>query len=170
YADPKAIREAGRTAHASDASGNDLRRSTAASSWLPFSVLVCEDRTVRNDRQHGRIVPQGGEGVLIRHFDGRGIDAAEVHAERRAGPAHDRRPGCGTGAFTKPHDVVVGALGEGDASGPLQYHESRDKETRQRAGTGDDGTQAFDSHSVSSPEVDQKSSRPRRLLVPSDRE
>ncbi len=38
-ADAKAVRVDGRSADSSDARGNDLRRSAAASSWLAFPVL-----------------------------------------------------------------------------------------------------------------------------------
>ena len=115
-ADAKAIRAAGRTANSSDASGNDLCRSTAAASRLAFSVLECEDRTIRNNGTHERIVHQRGQGIRIRHSDCRSVDAAEVHAERGAGPAQHRSPVCGTGAFMELHDVILGNLGECDTT------------------------------------------------------
>src|SRR5262245_66012647 len=68
-ADAKAIRVAGRTANSSDASGNDLCRSTAAAARLAFSVLECEDRTIRNHGTHERIVRKHGKGIRVRHSD-----------------------------------------------------------------------------------------------------
>src|SRR5688572_24300453 len=163
-ADAQATRVSARKANSCDAGGNDLRRSTAASSWLAFRVLVGEERTIRNDGQYGWIVPQGDQSVRIRHSNGRGIDAAEVHTKRSAGPAHDRSPGRSTGPFTEPHDVAFGTLGECDTRSPLHHQEHRDDEPPHRRcprpGTFDNGSQALDPHSVSSPEVDHKSPRP----------